>query len=263
MIQNSKHKISAALAVFNEEQNLDQCLRSVVDWVEEIVVVDGDSTDKTREIAGKYQARVIKTTNKSIFHINKQMAIDNCAGEWVLQLDADEVVSAELREEVIAVINDNLALEAYFIPRKNFFLGRWLKKGGQYPDGVIRLFKNGKAKLPCRSVHEQMQVNGQVGWLKSPLFHYPYPSFAEYLKKSDRYTSLSANELFRQKEKPGFGSFFKAYLKAEKTFWQIYLRHKGFLDGFPGFIFALYSGLHQITAYVKFWELYRKKKDSG
>jgi len=270
-------KLSVAIATYNEEANIGRCLKSVKDWVDEIVVVDGSSTDRTREIAKKLGARVYKTTNKPIFHINKQMAIDKCRGEWILQLDADEVVSEELKKEILEKLkfelelkevgskslnesNEEAGIVAYWIPRKNFFLGRWLRKTGQYPDPVIRFFKKGKAWLPCKSAHEQMEVKGKTGWLKGHLLHYPYPSFSVYLKKSNRYTTLTAQELLEREKKPSLWGLFKAYLRAERDFWIRYLRCKGFLDGFPGFIFSLYSGLHHITAYIKFWELYRQNR---
>lgn len=254
----NKIKLSVALATFNEEDNLRNCLDSVKGWVEEVVLVDGSSTDQTREIAKKYGARVFKTTNKPIFHLNKQKAIDHCLGEWILQLDADEVVDEELKKEILEIIKNGSEFSAFWIKRKNFFLGKALKKTGQYPDPVIRFFKKGKALLPCRSVHEQMEVKGKVGWLKGHLFHYPYPSFSEYLRKSNRYTSLSVQEMLDRGEKPGLISFLKAYFRAEKTFWLLFLRHKGFLDGFPGLIFSAYSGLHHLTAYIKFREFYHQ-----
>ncbi len=265
-----KPKLSVAVATYNEGATIARCLGAVKDWVDEIVVVDGSSTDRTREIAREFGARVYKTTNKPIFHINKQMAIDKCRGEWILQLDADEVVPRKLKEEVLAIVKKHTgsvqvntpgveeAVVAYWIPRKNFFLGKWLKKAGQYPDPVIRFFRKGKARLPCRSVHEQMEVDGAVGWLQHPLYHYPYASFAEYLRKSNRYTSLTAQELLRRGEKPNFFSFSQALFRALKTFLLLFFRHKGFRDGFPGFVFSFYSGLHHITAYVKFWEFYHQ-----
>jgi Glycosyltransferases involved in cell wall biogenesis len=257
-----KPMISVAIATFNEEKNIADCLESVKDLADEIVVVDGSSTDKTVEIAKKYGAKVIVTDNPPIFHINKQKAIDKCKGEWILQLDADERVTTQLAKEIKSTIeqSSNEAINAYFIPRKNYFLGRWLKKTGQYPDGVIRFFKKGKAKLPCKSVHEQMEVKGKFGWLKGHLLHYPYPSFSEYLKKSNRYTTLAAQEMLEKDKRPSFFGYFFAEWQAIKTFLLLFIRHKGFMDGFPGFVFSLYSGLHHISAYVKFWELYRQKR---
>jgi len=257
-----KSKISVALATFNEEKNIGECLESVKDLADEIVVVDGTSTDKTVEIARKYGAKVIVTNNQPIFHINKQKAIDKCRGDWILQLDADERVTLELAKEIKSTIeqSNNETINAYFIPRKNYFLGHWLRKTGQYPDGVIRFFKKGKAWLPCKSVHEQMEVEGKVGWLKGHLLHYPYPTFSEYLKKSNRYTTLTAQGMLEKGEQPSFWGYFWALWQMAKTFLLLFIRHKGFMDGFPGFVFSLYSGLHHISAYVKFWELYYQKR---
>ncbi len=258
--------LSVAIATYNEEKNIGRCLEAVKDIADEIIVVDGNSIDKTRQIARQYDAEVIKTTNKPIFHINKQMAIDRCQGKWILQLDADEVVTADLKRKILSIINhqpSDITHSAYYIQRKNFFLGRWMKKTGQFPDPVIRFFKKNKARLPCKSVHEQMEVDGEVGYIKEHLLHYPYPDFSEYLVKSNRYTSLTAQELLDSGIKPSFWQFMKAYFRAEKTFWSLFLRHKGFIDGFPGFVFSAYSGLHHITAYIKFWETHNKKQGSG
>jgi len=292
-----KTKLSVAIATFNEEENIGRCLEAVLDIADEIIVVDGSSTDKTREIARDNGAEVIKTTNKPIFHINKQMAIDKCQGDWILQLDADEVVSPKLAKEISKVINmsndeivnrkldpektklfnchqrlleqrdgkygkDTVEVAAFFVPRRNYFLDRFLMHTAAYPDGVIRLIKNGKAKFPCESVHEQIEINGRVAWLENDLLHYADTSFQKYLTRSNRYTSLTANQLLNSGIKPSFWQFMKAYFKAEKTFWSLFLRHKGFMDGFPGFVFSAYSALHHITAYIKFWEEYRKQGSS-
>lgn len=253
--------LSVALATHNEEKNLGRCLEAVKDWVDEIVIVDGESSDKTSEIAKKYRAKVVKTTNKPIFHINKQMAIDACRGEWILQLDADEIVDKDLKGEILSIIKKGSEYEAFAIRRKNFFLGRWLSKGGQYPDTVIRFFKKGKAYLPCRSVHEQMEVpSGKIGRLSGHLLHYPYPDFAEYLVKFNRYTELTAKEYqANPKIKPNIWYYTIIELRAMVEFLSRYLRHKGFLDGFPGLVFALFSALHYPVAFIKYWE---KEHDS-
>ena len=194
-----KH-LSVVLAVFNEEKNLEACLSSVKHITDDIVIVDGSSTDGTVAIAKRFDARIVVTDNPPIFHINKQKAIDMAKHEWILQLDADERVSPELAEEIMRItamsdeeieayqeklpkkklfLRHQTLLEgrdgqigtehgnyaAFFIPRLNYFLGKYLRYGGVYPDGVIRLIRNGKAYLPCKDVHEQMVVEGRVGWL--------------------------------------------------------------------------------------------------
>ena len=258
-------KISIAVATYNEEKNLGSCLEAVNTWADEIIVVDGESTDGTRKVAKKYGAKIIETTNKPIFHINKQIAIDACRGDWILQLDADEVVDQDLKKEILCLAKKGSNDNAFTIPRKNFFLGRWLSKGGQYPDVVIRFFKRGQAYLPCQSVHEQMAVpSGKVGRLSGHLLHYPYPDFAEYLNKFNRYTELTAQEYLRDTSmRPTLWRYFLIEIKAIKEFLVRFLRHKGFCDGFPGLIFALFSGLHYPVAFIKYWEKVKKNEKNN
>ncbi len=256
----SRNKLSVALATFNEENNIDLCLKPIQGWADEIVVVDGTSSDKTVERARKYGAKVIITNNKPVFHINKQMAIDECKGDWILQLDADEVITDDLKREISDILASKNNFSAYWITRRNLFLGRWLKKCGQFPDPVIRLFKNGKARLPCKSVHEQMVVSGEIGTLKNSMDHHSSPSFSEYLKRSNRYTSLSAQELMKGKTRPSAYQFLKSIWMCNKTFLLIFFRHKGFADGFAGLVFSFFSGFHFITSYIKFWEIYHQKR---
>jgi glycosyltransferase involved in cell wall biosynthesis len=251
----AKTKLSVALATFNEEKNLGSCLASVKDWVDEIVVVDGRSADKTVTVAKKYGARVIVTDNPPIFHINKQKAIDACQGKWILQLDADERVSPELKKEILQVINSQTKLNGFWLPRRNFFLGRYLKKGGQYPDYTLRLYRRGKGRLPCQSVHEQAEVKGKVGYLKNDLLHHADPSFKRYLLRFNRYTDLLATEL--AEKRLGINLFSAAnycLLKPLWWFFRTYFRHKGFIDGWQGFIFSFFSSLRFVIAYFKYWQ---------
>ncbi|HEX8923183.1 MAG TPA: glycosyltransferase family 2 protein, partial [Patescibacteria group bacterium] len=130
--------ISIALATYNEEENISRCLDAVSTFADEIIVVDGQSQDETVSLVKKYpQAKVISTTNKPIFHINKQMAIDACKSDWILQLDADEVVSSDLKKEIEKILSEkpsNIPENGFWLNRKNYFLGSFLTKGGQYPD---------------------------------------------------------------------------------------------------------------------------------
>lgn len=263
--------ISVVLATYNEAHNLARCLEAVEGWADEIIVVDGSSTDATREIARSFGAEVIKTTNKPNFHINKQMAMDAAKGELILQLDADEVVDDELVQFIRQTHDDLLAAKetgpleafspkAWWLKRKNFFLGTFLKKGGQYPDPVIRLYVSGFAALPQKDVHEQMSVDGEVGWADGHLLHYSNPSFADYLRKYNTYTSFSAQQLYDEASQLTFKNGVQHFIvKPIDTFFQRFFRHKGFMDGFPGFVFALMSALHYPTTYLKLWELYERE----
>ena len=281
----TKPTLSVTLATYNEAANISRCLEAVRGFADEIIIVDGSSTDATREIAKSFAARVIKTDNPPIFHINKQKANNLAKGDWILQLDADEIVTEPLKKEIADLLAGktfgydswvspiklllgrrvtplSAPATAYYLTRKNFFLGRQLKHAGQYPDPVIRLFQRGKAYLPAKDVHEQMVVNGQTGFLKSDLDHYAAPDFGRYLIRENRYSSLAAVQLKEAGVKVGPGNTINyLFIKPAVTFLSLFIRYRGFLDGFPGFVFSIYSGLHHAFAYMKLWELYKNAKD--
>lgn len=282
-------KLSVVLATYNEAENIQRCLKSVKKIADEIIIVDGNSTDNTRDLAQQLGAKVIQTTNKPIFHINKQLAVDAAKHDWVLSLDADEEVSSDLAKEISAIIqmdesqirsrqlspkkrrlfdrhlellvkrgdkfNQNASTTvAFFVPRLNMFLGKAMRHTGVYPDGVIRLFRKSKAKYPAKSVHEQLEVTGRVDWLEHDLIHYDSPTFSKYLTRANRYTSLTSTELAQLKIPLNWKSHLNYLLiKPKITFLNLYIRHKGFLDGFPGFVFSLMSGLHWPIAYMKYY----------
>ena len=152
-MNNNPIKLSVAIATYNEENNIVACLKSVQNIADEIIIVDGTSQDKTVELAKSMGAKVQVVPNQKNFHLNKNLAIDSCSGAWILQLDADERLTTALASEISTIIkNDNsLAFSAYYLKRRNYFLGRWMNKGGMYPDPVIRLFQKGKAHLPAES----------------------------------------------------------------------------------------------------------------
>lgn len=248
-------KISVVLATYNEEGNLPRCLDSVKDLADEIVIVDGTSKDKTVEIAKKYNAKVKVTSNPPNFHINKQKAIDLATGTWILQLDADEVVSDELKEEIKKVLKAEGQENGFWMPRKNYYLGRFLMKGGQYPDYTVRLYRNGKGKLPQKDVHEQAIIEGKVGYLKHALLHYPYKDFSAYYSKWMRYNHLLASQI--NEDMMGKNYIVKFYLSlgyliAKPGHWMItsYGRHKGFMDGWQGFVFSLFSALRFPVSFI-------------
>jgi glycosyltransferase involved in cell wall biosynthesis len=253
--------LSVVLATHNEEENLDKALSSVKDLADEIIIVDGESTDRTLEIAHKYRARVIKTTNKTNFHINKQMAMSAAKFPLVLQLDADEVVDTTLKKFIRSLLgqlknHQKLPAAAWWIKRKNFFCGRFFRKGGQYPDPVIRLYQRGRAYLPAADVHEQMQVDGETATAEGHLLHYSNPTFSDYWRKFNTYTSFKAKQHAEAKLSVNpFTGLSYLLFKPSKTFLLIYFRHKGFMDGWQGLVFALFSGLHHSVAYLKYLKI--------
>lgn len=255
-----KKTLSVVLATYNEEENLAACLESVKDIADEIIIVDGTSTDKTVEIAKNFGAKVIITSNPPIFHINKQKAIDRATKDWILQLDADELVSKKLAAEIKTVLEKG-KVNGYWMSRKNYFLGKFLMKGGQYPDYTLRLYRNGKGKLPQKDVHEQAVVEGKVEYLTEALQHYPYKDFSHYYEKWIRYCHLLVLQIAEEVEKKSLLQKFwigLKYLIIKPVHWfaWTYLRHKGLMDGWSGFVFSLFSALRFPVAYA----FYFKKK---
>ena len=250
-------KLTLCIATYNEEKNLHYPLDSCIDWVDEVIIVDGGSTDNTVAVAKAYgkKVRVIETDNPLIFHKNKQKALDAANGDWILQLAADEEVSADLRAQIREVINSTSGHKGYWMPRKNLFLTRFLTKGGVYPDYTLRLYINGAATFPCKTVHENVALKGNAGYLTKDLLHYADPDFERYLMRWNRYTTLDAELLVKEGKKICFPCYFIG--KPIGTFIDIYFLHKGFVDGYEGFIFALFSAIRYWAIYVKA----RKLKD--
>ncbi|MCX6704284.1 MAG: glycosyltransferase family 2 protein [Candidatus Woesebacteria bacterium] len=272
--------LSVILAVRNEEENIGRCLDSIKGIAYEIVMVDEHSTDKTVEIAKKYGAKIFLEPHHDLFHITKQIALEKATGEWILQLDADEVVTPELAKEITSTVHGSPPtvhndlykrhqsliekrdgpigkktgeVVGYFIPRKNIFLGKPLIHAGVYPDGVIRLVKKGKAHFPQKSVHEQISLDGEVAWLSGDLLHYDSPTLKRYLFRLNRYTDLRAKELADQKVSKGVVAFllFTIYYPLA-TFFKLYFRHLGLLDGVAGFLWSFFSAMHFPIAYFKY-----------
>lgn len=258
--------LSVALATYNEEKNITDCLKSVANIADEIIIVDGQSQDKTAHIAKSFRAKVISVPNNPQFHVNKQIAIDNCQSDWILQLDADERLSPELAKEIKKIASSKpLSSEenGYYLPRRNYFLGKFLTKGGAYPDPVIRLFRKGKARfdrnkiidngITTANVHAQLVIDGKIGTLKHDLIHYGDISISSYFKRFNRYTSLEAENLVSLNKKVCFLNYF-VWLPIY-WFFKRFIRHKGFVDGYQGFLFALFSCLHYPMIWIKCKEI--------
>jgi glycosyltransferase involved in cell wall biosynthesis len=252
--------LSAALITLNEEHNLERTLASVRSLAGEIVVVDCGSTDATLEIARQFGAKVFREEWKG-YGTQKNSAIAKCTGEWVLSLDADEAVEPELAAEIKALLEGKAGASpplanGYFIPRKNFFLGRWMKQGGFWPDPKIRLFRRGTGQFEERKVHETMRVNGPVGMLRGALSHHTYPTLEGYLAQMNRYSSLGAQMGVAGGQR-GF-SLLNIVLRPKLTFLYNYVLRLGFLDGKEGLLLHLYHACYVSWKYAKVWELSRK-----
>lgn len=281
------NKLSVVLATRNEENNIADCIKSVKDIADEIVIFDEYSEDKTTKIAKKLGARVVNVKHEDNFHITKQKALEAAKHKWILQLDADERVTRKLSREIKRVIqmtdeqiksrkypknkkrlfekhtlilksmnlwSDEGETVAFWIPRKNLFLGKPLIHAGVYPDPAIRLVKKGKARFPMKSVHEFMEFDGATAWLFNDMIHIDSPTLDRYLMRLNRYTELQAKE-YKENNLPLnlFTLINYSVIKPKLVFLKLYIRHKGFLDGMRGFVWAAFSASHFPISYFKYY----------
>lgn len=249
--------LSVAIITLNEEAKLGKTLDSLRGLAQEIIVVDSGSTDRTLEIARAHGAKVFSEAWKG-YSAQKNSALAKATGDWVLSLDADEALEPELAEEIRAVVGraGDDGVHAYFIPRKNFFFGRWIRHGGFYPDPKLRLFRRGTARFKERMVHESMECDGPTGRLRHALLHDAYPTLSAYLEVCNKYSTLSA-EIAREKGHRRF-SLWNIVLRPWATFGYNYFVRLGFLDGKEGLLLHLYHAGYVSWTYAKAWEMGRK-----
>jgi glycosyltransferase involved in cell wall biosynthesis len=250
--------LSVVLITQNEERNLPRTLESVMPLVRdgqgEIIVVDSGSTDHTVEIAQSYGARVFVEAWKG-FAAQKNSAMDKASMDWVLQLDADEPLEPELAREMETILKAGSGMSGFWIPRKNFFLGRWIKHGGFYPDPKLRLVRRGAGRFEEYGAHPTMKVDGPTGKLSHALLHNAYPTLRGYIDHMNSYSSMGA-EVVVAKGYSGF-SFVDIVIRPLLTFIYNYFIRLGFLDGREGLLLHRYHSVYVSWKYAKAWELSR------
>lgn len=244
-------KISVILATYNEEKNIKDCLESVK-WADEIVLVDGQSEDRTVEIAQRFTRKIFIRPNPLMFHKNKQYAIERATGDWIFYLDADERVPEELKEEILSVIHQPpSAIQGFWIPRKNIIFGKWIRHAGWYPDYQLRLFRRGKAYLPCKSVHEQPVLEGKEGYLKEHLLHYNYQTINQFLQKMLIYTENEKNFFLSQGKKISSRDVIRF---PKEEFLKRFFLQKGYKEGLHGLVLSLLQSVSALVLFAKIWE---------
>ena len=248
--------LSVVIVTLNEEASLPRTLASVA-WADEIVVLDSGSTDRTREVAESFRVKFYVEPWKG-FAAQKNSALAKASGEWVLSLDADEEVEPALADEIREVAATNPSVQGFWIPRKNFFLGRWIRHGGFYPDPKLRLFRRGAGRFEDRLVHEDAHVAGTRAKVRHHLLHHAYPTLESYLEHMNRYSSLGAMMLVSKRGRVGF-SFLNTVIRPLLTFLYNYFLRLGFLDGREGLLLHLNHARYVSWKYAKAWELSREK----
>jgi glycosyltransferase involved in cell wall biosynthesis len=251
-VPTTDSSISVVLITKNEEHNIRDCLKSV-DWADEVVVVDAESQDRTRELAGEYTQRVFVRPWPG-FGAQKNFGINQAASDWILILDADERVSPELKDEIQNLVLSWSAADpvAFEIPRRNIFYGKWVRWGGAYPDCQIRLFRKGKAQYNDVEVHENLLISGVVGALKGHFIHYTERHIVDHFRKFNLYTTLAARE---KRKLVDHVRWYHLLFNPLIVFLKSYVLRRGFRDGMRGFIFAVFASMYTFVKYAKLWEI--------
>lgn len=251
-------RISAAVITLNEERNLPACLESL-GFCDEILVVDSGSRDRTAEIARAAGARVLVRDWPG--HIEqKNFALAAAGGDWVLALDADERVSPELREQILRELpRAGAELDGFTMPRRSFYLGRWIRHSGWYPDRKLRLVRRGRGRWGGINPHDQLRVPGAVRALDGDLRHFPYRDLADHLRKIDSYTTIMAQE----KRRRGIRALPRLAVAAPLKFLKSYVLQAGFRDGLPGFVVAAMASYYEFLKYAKLLELEMTENNCG
>jgi glycosyltransferase involved in cell wall biosynthesis len=249
----SRARVTVTVVTWNEEERLRRCLESVT-WADEIVVVDAGSDDKTVEMARVYTDHVLIRAWDG-FARQKNFALEHATGDWVLSLDADEEVTPELRDEIHRVVGGDEAAVGFAVPRRNIFWGRWLRHGRLYPDWQVRLFRRGCGRFVDRAVHESVEVDGPVGRLRGALVHHSYRDVADFVARTNRYTALAADEALKGGRSVGGVDL---VLRPLGRFVSMYVVHRGFLDGWRGFVLAVLYAYYVFIRSAKIWERARR-----
>jgi glycosyltransferase involved in cell wall biosynthesis len=244
-------KISAYIIAYNEAEKIRDCINSLL-WVDEIIVADSNSTDGTSEIAKELGAKVVHIEFKGYGDLRNK-AISHCNGDWIFSLDSDERCTLEVRDEILSLIQ-NASFDIYRVPRKNFFMGKWIKHSGWLPNfRQPQLFKNGKMSYDLKPVHEGFisHSDKKIGVINNFIWQFPFKNIEEVINKANRYSTLGVTKL---QERKVVGSVFKAFLHGFWAFLKHYIFKLGFLDGGAGFVIAFGNFEGTFYRYIKLTE---------
>ena len=252
-------QVSVYIIAYNEAEKVRATIESAR-WADEIIVVDSWSTDGTSKIATDMGARVVQVEFKGFGDLRNQ-AIAACTHEWIFSLDADERCTPEAAAEIRAVMNSPDSVDAYWMPRRNFFMGKWIKHSGWYPNyRQPQLFRKDKMRYDSKPVHEgyELSSNKPIGHLTNAIWQFPFKNMAEVMHKANRYSSLGADKIKHKKI-----TMWSALVHAKWAFWKHYLFKLGFLDGWAGFVIALGNFEGTFYRYAKALEIQKGEQWSA
>jgi len=247
--------ISVNIICKNEGKNLEGCLKSVL-WADEIIVVDGESTDDSVNIARNYTDKVFINRWEG-FARQRSFALSKSTKDWVLVLDADERCTPELKEEIVAFVKiNNVDIKGFRLPRRNFFLGKWIKHGGWYPGYQYRFFNRNFTTVTDRLVHEGYVINGEIGTMKNDILHYTVQSVFDFMERVNKYSSLQAEEKSKRKTV----KLTDLLLRPVAAFFVQFFIRGGFKDGIHGLMVTNFDVITNMLTYMKIWEMQNKEK---
>lgn len=249
-------KLSVVIITQNEEENILRCLTSVKGLADEIVVVDSLSTDRTAEICRSFGCKVITHPFEG-YGQQKQFAVEQAGNDWILSLDADEVVTEELKQEIRNLMkHETVPSNGYQIPRSLFYMGKVLRYSGTANEILLRLFDRTKGRFTVVKVHERIEVSGSIGRLNGRIIHYSYRDLSHHLQKINTYTTRAAEGYISRGK-----SFSKAWVafKFPVSFFVFYIIRLGILDGYPGFLWSVFAALYGSLKVAKTIEMQKKK----
>lgn len=243
-----KPRISTIVITYNEQDNIERCLKSVAPFSSEVIVVDSNSTDRTVELATPLATRVV-TQDWLGYGPQKQFAVEQATGDWVFSIDADEEVSPELSREILSL---DFAASGYHVARRVWYLGRWITHSGWHPGYVMRLFRRDRGRFSEDRVHEYVRVEGETHRLKGDLLHYSYRDVAHHIEKINQFTTLSAEKMHHKGRRAWP---WQLSITPVLSFFRVYVLRAGFLDGRAGVLIALLHSYYVFLKYAKLWEL--------
>ena len=246
----NKVPVSVVVITKNEEKNIADCLKSVYGWAQEILVVDDESTDKTVVVASQFADKIFYR-KMDVEGVHRNWAYAQAKSEWVLSLDADEIVSDELKEEIALAVQSQ-GFHAYSIPLKNYLGNYWVRYSGWYPAGKLRLFQKSRFKYEEVEVHPRVFLDGETGHLTKDIIHKGYPDIEHFLSSLNRQTTLEAKKWINTGRQMSFG---RALWRTLDRFPRSFIGKKGYKDGFHGFVIAYFASLYQIISYFKYCEM--------
>ncbi len=251
-------KISSITIAKNESSNIERCINSLLPVADEIIVlVDKETTDDTMEKVQKYPGVIYEYISWQGYSATKKYGLTKTTNNWILWIDADEEITTELQKELLDFKNSTPDHDVYSVPRKAYFLGKWIKHCGWYPGRVNRLFNKQKASFNNNQVHEDLQFSGTVGKMNYDLNHYTDPNIEHYYNKFNIYTTLAAEELHKKHTDFGLSD---VLLRPLFLWFKMYILKKGFLDGMHGFVLSVFSANYVFTKYAKLWEYKLRKQ---